>query len=305
VPEPLSICIVSWNSEKDLPACLAALLDSMPQPPGPVVLVDNASRDDSVGTARRILPAIRVVAQERNLGLGAACNRAARESNAEVLVFLNPDVTLAPGALQVLQQFFLKHPDAGVCGPKLLNPDGSLQPSCRSFPTLLTGFFRYTFLGRLFPHNRFTRAYLMQDFDHASVREVDWLSGACLAVRAQAFWQIGGFDEAYFMFCEDTDLCYRMKQAGWKCYYVPEACAYHKIGGSTNQAVARMIVAWHKSMYRFYCKHYRHQFSWAARALAVAGIGLRCLGALTKTAYYAFLGRLSRLAKGSRPRQAG
>jgi hypothetical protein len=252
--------------------------------------------------ARTVYPQTRIIQEARNLGLGAGANRAAREAGGDLLIFANPDVTLLPGAITALQDFFASHPDAGCCGPKLLNPDGSLQPSCRSFPTLLTGFFRYTLLGRLFPRNRFTRQYLLTDFDHEQAREVDWLSGACLALRRQAWEQAGGFDEGFFMFCEDTDLCYRIRQAGWKVYYVPAAQAYHKRGASTDQAVARMTLAWHRSMLRFYRKHYRARYSLPARALAVSGICARCLAALAKTAVFALRGRLTHFAKTLRAR---
>ncbi len=293
----VSLCVVSWNSAADLPTCLNALLDSVPQSSRDLIVVDNASRDNSVEVARAVSSQLQILPQSRNLGLGAAANRAASVARGEMLVFINPDVTLLPGALAVLQEFFHTHPEAGCAGPQLLNPDGSLQPSCRSFPTLLTGFFRYTWLGRLFPKNRYTREYLLSDFDHEQVREVEWLSGACLAVRRSAWEQVGGFDESFFMFCEDTDLCYRLRRAGWKVYYVPQARAYHKRGASTNQAVARMTLAWHRSMLRFYRKHYRSHYSLPARFLAVTGICLRCLAALAKTAVFATWGRLTHFAK--------
>ena len=261
------------------------------------MLVDNASRDNSIEVAQNACPQVQVLPQSRNLGLGAAANLAAAATTGDLIMVLNPDVTLMPGAVVALQKFFAEHPEASCCGPQLLNPDGSLQPSCRAFPTLLTGFFRYTPLERLFPHNRFTRRYLLTDFDHNQVREVDWVSGACLVVRREVWEQLGGFDEGFFMFCEDTDLCYRIKKAGGKVFYVPQARAYHKVGASTNQAVARMILAWHKSMLRFYRKHYRAHYSLPARALAVAGIWLRCVAALAKTAAYALRGRLGQLAK--------
>ncbi len=292
--------MVSWNSAADLPNCLKALLNSAPEGNQEVILVDNASRDDSIEVARATLPGLRVLPQRTNLGLGRAANVGAKQTRGEVLLFVNPDVAVLPSAIEVLKEFLGSHPEAGCCAPKLLNPDGSLQPSCRSFPTLLTGFFRYTLLGRLFPQNRFTREYLLSDFDHLEPREVDWLSGACLAVRREAWERVGGFDEGFFMFCEDTDLCYRMREAGWRVYYVPQAEAYHKRGGSANQAVARMTIAWHRSMLRFYRKHYRQKYSVPARMLAVVGICLRCLAALAKTAIFATEGRLTRFAKALR-----
>jgi len=292
--------VVSWNSAADLPNCLKALLECAAEGIEEVILVDNASADESVEVAQAAFPGLQVLAAGANLGLGTAANLGATQARGEMLLFVNPDVVVVPGAIAALKEFFGGHPEAGCCGPRLLNPDGSLQPSCRSFPTLLTGFFRYTILGRLFPRNRFTRDYLLSDFDHREPREVDWVSGACLAVRREAWERVGGFDEGFFMFCEDTDLCYRMRETGWKVYYVPQAEAYHKRGASTNQAVARMTVAWHKSMLRFYGKHYRRKYSLPARMLAVGGIWLRCLAALAKTEIFTAEGRLSRYAKALR-----
>src|SRR2546421_256364 len=126
-------------------------------------------------------------------------------------------------------------PDAGIIGPKLLNRDGSLQYSCRSFPNMGAGFFRNTPLGRLFPKNRFTQDYLMSDWDHSTVRDVDWVSGAALLIRREVLEQTGGFDEGFFMYCEDVDLCYRAHELGWRVVYYPDSVIYHMIGRSSDQ----------------------------------------------------------------------
>ncbi|HVF10127.1 MAG TPA: glycosyltransferase family 2 protein, partial [Abditibacteriaceae bacterium] len=166
------------------------------------------------------------------------------------------------------------------CGPKLLNTDGSLQASCRAFPSFGAGMFRNTWLGRLFPNNPWTRSYLMQDFQHDREQATDWLSGSALLVRRTALEQSGPWDESFFMYCEDVDLCYRLKKAGWARYYVPTATITHRIGASSDWAQGTMIRRHHSSMLRFYFKHYAHGTGLLLAPVAVLGVALRALGAV-------------------------
>jgi hypothetical protein len=147
--------------------------------------------------------------------------------------------------------------------------------SCRRFPSLGAGLFRNTPLGRLFPKNRFTRDYLMADFSHDEVREVDWLSGCALMARREMVEQVGLLDEAFFMYCEDVDWAYRAREAGWRNLYVPSASLIHEIGRSTDKAVNRMIIQFHLSMYRFFRKHYSATANPAVRLLVVGGLTAR------------------------------
>ena len=164
----------------------------------------------------------------------------------------------------------------------LLNQNGSLQYSCRRYPNLGAGFFRNTPLGRLFPKNRYTQDYLMTDWDHASVRDVDWVSGAALMIRRDMLEQTGGFDEGFFMYCEDVDLCYRVHELGKRVVYFPHVSIYHIIGRSTNQVPTRMTYAFHRSMYRFYKKHYAVKTSIFIRPLIIPGLILRASGQIVK-----------------------
>jgi GT2 family glycosyltransferase len=136
-------------------------------------------------------------------------------------------------------------------GPKVLNPNGSLQFSCRRFPSLGAGFFRNTYLGRLFPRNRYARNYLMGDLDHTQPHTVDWVSGCALWIRRDLIDAIGALDERFFMYCEDVDLCWRCHEAGREVWYAPEAVVTHAIGASSDKNAEPMIVEFHRSWYEF------------------------------------------------------
>jgi N-acetylglucosaminyl-diphospho-decaprenol L-rhamnosyltransferase len=144
-----------------------------------------------------------------------------------------------------------------VVGPRMIGRDGKLQYSARSFPDHFTFFFnRYSLLTRLFPRNQYSRRYLLSDWDHASVRSVDWLSGACLLVRRTAIDQVGPMDESYFMFNEDVDWCRRMKQGGWDIVYVPEAMMHHDIGASRRKVAPKVIIERHRGMIHYFHKYH-------------------------------------------------
>ena len=180
----LSVVILNWNARDYLVAALASLTAQEWQHAIEVIVVDNASHlDDSVATVRRDFSSVQLIANTMNVGFSAGNNIGLRAARGRYILFLNPDTVVHPGALDTLIDWMDAHPQVGACGPKLLNPDGSLQASCRAFPSLGAGFFRNTPLGRLFPNNPWTRSYLMQDFAHDRETAVDWLSGSA-PVRA-------------------------------------------------------------------------------------------------------------------------
>lgn len=251
----LSITICSWNTLDDLKACLLSLREARDEANFEVVVVDNNSEDGSPDMVEKEFPEFRLLRQTRNLGFTGGHNLALKERRGRHAALLNSDTLVHPGAIRVLDRHFQAHPEWGVIAPKLLNPDGSLQYSCRTFPNPVAAAFRNTFLGRLFPNNRATSDYLMKDWDHASIREVDWVSGAALFIRGDVLDKIGGLDPSFFMFCEDVDLCRRTWNAGWKVVYIPDAVVTHAIGRSTDKAPNRMIGRFHRSMFRYYLKH--------------------------------------------------
>lgn len=254
----LSVVIVAHNSRPYLSACLRSLYEQNDPVPIEVILVDNDSRDGGAEAAQEEFPQIALVTAPRNLGFAAGANLGIRQAKGTYVLLLNPDTVVASGALRRMVKFMETTPDAGVVGPKLLNPDGSLQLSCRAFPGRWMVFaHRYAVLTRLFPKNPATRHYLLTDWDHASVRPVDWVSGAGLMMRRGILERVGLLDERFFLFNEDVDLCKRVWDAGWKVYYVPEAVVFHHIGISHRRDTVPLILARHRSMLHYHHKHYR------------------------------------------------
>jgi len=300
-PEPpdtrvdVVVAIINWNTRDDLALCLRSIYEGNTPPPTflPVV-VDNASADGSADMVAEEFPQAVVVRNRENRGFAAANNQVLKASHSRYVLLLNPDTQMHPGALRELTRFMDAHPDVGICGPLVLNPDGSVQYSARRFPTPLAGAFRNTFLGRLFPNNRYTRDYLLSDWDHRSERDVDWLSGAAMMIRREVIDQIGVLDEQFFMYSEDVDYCYRAGEAGWRVTFFPGACITHARAHSSDQAQIRMLVQFHRSMYRFWRKHYAPRSSWPMRLLAPAGILMRAGLLLAKNLLDRARGRLGR-----------
>lgn len=269
----LSVVIVNYRSKEPLLACLDALPGAAPGLSREVVVVDNASGDGSAEAVTDAHSDVRLIRNLENLGFARAVNQGIRATSGEYVMLLNPDCMLHAGAARRLVDYLRAHPRCGVTGPRLVHPDGSLQLSARHYPSGATLLFnRYSLLTILFPNNRWSRRYLMSDWDHLSVRDVDWLSGACLVVRREAIRQVGELDEAYFMFNEDVDWCRRMNQAGWAVTYIPDAACVHLVGASRKRSSTRVILERHRGM-----AHYFHKFhptppplSWAVDAFLMA-----------------------------------
>ncbi len=306
----LSVVILNWNTCALLEKCLRALVCPQRDIDVEIIVVDNASGDNSREMVRREFPQVNLIANPKNTGFGAGNNVALPQARGRYVLFLNSDTVVIDGALTSMVQYADANPDIGILGPKLLNGDGSLQYSCRRYPNLATGFFRNTPLGRLFPKNRFATDYLMQDWDHAAPRDVDWVSGAALMMRRELIAQIGGFDEDYYMYCEDVDLCWRANHAprptndnkqlttgdqqpatsnqqpatnaNWRVTYYPDAVIYHLIGKSSDQAPTRMTYEFHRSQYLFYRKHYAASTSFLLRPMIPVGIALRAVGTMAR-----------------------
>jgi GT2 family glycosyltransferase len=285
--------ILNWNARDFLVAALGSILEQKWRYNIEVIVVDNASQlDESVETVRRDFPEVLLIANERNIGFAAGNNVGLKVARGRYILFLNPDTIVHEGAFDILLDWMEAHPRAGACGPKMTYPDGRLQASCRAFPSFGAGIFRNTIFGKLWPNNPWARGYLMQDASHDEPRQVDWLSGSALLVRRTALDEItsrnGAWDEEYFMYCEDVDLCYRLKEKGWERWYIPAAHITHRIGASSDWAQGAMIRQHHGSMLRFYFKHYAKGWGVLGAPLAVAGIGVRALAAVFKlwTGYY-------------------
>jgi len=284
----LSIVIVSWNVREDLRECLQSLLreegSRLESGEIEIIIVDNASTDGTAEMVNLEFPQVKLLVNSQNLGYTKANNIGINHSRGKYILLLNPDTIVHQGALQALIDCAESHPEAGIIGAKLLNPDGSVQRSARSFPDIGAGLFRNTFLGRLFPNNPFVRRYLLTDFGYDEVREVDWVSGAAMLVRRDLIERIGGLDERFWAYCEDVDLCWRAWQVGYKVLFCPNAVITHKVGRSSDQRLVPSLIQHHKSMWLFYLKNYRHRYPLLLFPLIGLGILLRLAGALLKVA---------------------
>jgi GT2 family glycosyltransferase len=275
----VSIVIVNWKTPKLLAACLDSLIKDPDHNQFELWVVDNASGDESLEMLSSQYPSVNVIANSENVGFSKACNQAVPQTQGEYVLLLNPDTIIYDNAVSKLAAFMDAHPDCGAAGPRVLNPDGTLQLACRrSFPNPAAAFFRLTYLSRLFPNHELFAKYNLTYTDPNSVTEVDALSGSCMMVRNSVIKKIGLLDEDIFMFGEDIDWCWRVKQAGWKVFYVPEAIVYHYHGASSRLRPVGATINLHRGMHVFYQKHlapkYWAPFNW----LVYSGIWLRaCL----------------------------
>jgi GT2 family glycosyltransferase len=279
----LSIVIVSWNVRTFLRNCLDSILQAAtvdtaatPQPTSPqpnrqlpsaeVIVVDNASNDGSVEMLRGEYPWATVLVNSDNLGFTRANNQGLALARGRYLLFLNPDTEVSPEALGLMVAYADAHAPVGIVGPQLLYEDGSHQSSRRRFPTLATFFVESTILQRWWPHNSILQRYYVLDRPDDAVSQVDWVVGACMLVRRAVLDQVGAFDEGFFMYSEEMDLCRRAVEAGWQVVYLPEAVVRHYEGKSSQQVVAARHIRFFTSRVRY--AHKVHG-PWAATALRV------------------------------------
>ena len=241
-----------------------------------VILVDNSSKDDGLESVLKRFPRTRVIDNLRNVGFARANNQGAKIANGDFLLFINPDTNMAEGTVGTMLDYIRSDPLIGILGPKVLNPDQTLQYSCRKFPTIWSGMFnRYSVMTRLFPNNRYSKDYLMLDYDHGSTCSVDWVSGCCMMTPASVFKNINGFDENYFLFIEDVDLCQTMWKSGYRVDYLPSAKISHKISSSKSQLTPQTIIKHHKGMIYYNQKH--HKMNFVIRYIINSMIMVRCL----------------------------
>lgn len=252
----VSIILVNWNTRDLLLRSLQSIHDTQGDIDTEVIVVDNASSDDSVAQARAHFPATIILQNKENAGFAQANNQGMAIATAPLFLLLNTDAFLHAGALAHMLADMRDHPRAGALGCKLLYEDGALQRSCSAFPTVATELWQALFLDRLFPSSRVFGKYMMTWWDMNDAREVDVVMGACMLLRRAAIDQIGGFDTGFFMYSEEVDLCYRLKQAGWQVRYTPRAVATHIWGGSSRKVPRETFLRLYASRVRFFRKHY-------------------------------------------------
>ena len=251
----LSIIIITYNSRLPVERCLSSIEAHEPSCAYETIVIDNASEDGTAETVAKRFPRARLIANAENLGYSRAVNQGMRFSSGRAILIINPDIVIEKGSIDRLMEFMESHPDAGIVGSKLVYPDGSLQHSCRSFYTIGALVLRRTFLGRLFPRARPLREHLLLDYDHETPRVVDWIIGACMLVRREALAKVGAMDERFFLYFEDIDWCYRMKNHGWSVYYVPSSVMVHTYERSSARSFLRKPFIFHMlSLMRYYEK---------------------------------------------------
>lgn len=270
--------VVNYEAGDALTGCVRSILadDSAGSPPE-VVVIDNGSRDGSVARLRRALPDVAVVDAGANVGYAAGANRGIAATTAPVVAVCNPDLELKPGTGAAMLAVF-DDPRVGAAGPRIRNLDGSVYPSARRHASLVDAG-GHALLGGAWPRNPFTRRYRELDADPGVPRDVDWVSGAALWLRREAIDVIGGWDEGFFMYMEDVDVCWRLRQAGWRVRYEPGGEVVHRQGLSTDRRPSRMIVEHHRSVYRFAAKRWQGPRRLLLAPVAVL-LGLRAAVAL-------------------------
>lgn len=244
----VSAVVVNYNARRHLLECVRSL---RAEGVDDIVVVDNDSADGSTWALQAFDAGVRVVASGANLGYGTAANRGAAAATGDLFLVCNSDVVYEPGSVKALADALEADPAVGIVGPLIENVDGTVYPSPRRFPDLKVAM-GHAFLERLVPRNPYTRRYRMLDFDRTRPAAVDWVSGACFLARRRTWDDLGGFDEAYFMYVEDVDLCWRARAGGWAVAFEPAARVVHVQGVSSDQAPYRMIVEHHRSLLRFY-----------------------------------------------------
>jgi hypothetical protein len=253
----ISIIIVSYNVREFLRQSLLSIRKAVANLAAEIFVVDNASNDGSAEMVRREFPEVKLIANRDNLGFAAANNQALRQATGRLLVLLNPDTVVQEDTFTSIRAFFEQHPESGMAGCKVLNPDGSLQLACRrSFPTPWVAFTRLSGLSRLFPNSRWFGRYNLTYLPENETADVEAISGSFMAVRREALDQVGLLDEDFFLYGEDLDWCFRMRAAGWKIHYFPGTQIIHFKGESAKQSDFDNLRLFYQAMGLFVRKHF-------------------------------------------------
>jgi GT2 family glycosyltransferase len=277
----IDLVIVNYNSSELLNDCLASIKSSCNGAKPNVVVTDNGSRDP-IEYIRKTYSDITIVRNKENIGYSRAINATLSTTDAPYVILLNPDtIVLTDHFLESIAAFMDLHPDVGILGPGVLDPDGRIQGSARSFPRFHSLFFgRRSLLTKIFPQSRLASANILtKNANNTEPLEVDWVSGACMVIRRHALQQVGMMDERFFMYWEDVDWCKRMWHMGWKVMYWPGVKIMHHVGGSSESRVVRSVLEFHKSALLYFNKHVKKYRSLILPPI-YAAISLRFFGIL-------------------------
>lgn len=252
----LSVIIVNWKVKDLLEKCLRSIFNETRDISFEVFVVDNNSGDGSAEMVREKFPQVNLMASPENLGFAKGNNLAIKKSQGKYILLLNPDTEILDNALGKMVKFMDAHPKCGIAGCKLLNPDLTLQPSVRAFPTLASQILILLKLHHLFPHSKAMYKYLVQDFDYEKVQEVDQVMGAFMMIRREVIGKIGLLDENFWIWFEEVDFCKNAKDADFKILYTPEAKIIHHFGQSFKQAMGiKKQKDFNRSLSHYFKKH--------------------------------------------------
>ncbi|MBA7610853.1 N-acetylglucosaminyl-diphospho-decaprenol L-rhamnosyltransferase [subsurface metagenome] len=253
--EPLSVIIVNYNAGRHLAACIQSLMTNTPAVPMEIIIVDNASMDDSITRVRQAFPEVKILTNPENVGFAVACNQGIKRARGLNILLLNPDTIVLPYAVKDSLAFLSQNPEAGIVGCRLLDNDGQPRNSCRTFPTAWDYLFDSLFLTKLFPRSKLFGRFYLTNTTFNEPSEVDVVQGAFFLFKRQVMDDIGLLDERFFMYAEERDFCYRAKAAGWKVYFYPQAAIVHVGSICTRQQAPEMFIEQHKSTLIFHLKH--------------------------------------------------
>jgi len=254
----VSVIIVNYNVRDFLHQSLLSLQKALKGIRSEIFVIDNASDDGSAEMVRRRFPRVRLIANTANLGFAKANNIALKKARGKFILLINPDTIVQEDTIRVMVEFLQSHPEIGLAGCKILNPDGSFQPACRrGFPTPWVAFTRIIGFSKLFPNTKLFGKYNLTYLNTEETYPVDAVSGSFMMVRKETFTQVGGLDESYFMYGEDLDWCYRIRQAGWRIFYVHSTQIIHYKGESTRRSSLDEIRMFYDAMHLFVEKHFR------------------------------------------------
>lgn len=281
----LVVSIVTHNSLNFLKECLYSILENPPGVEYEIIVVDNASGDGTAEFVRKNYPEVTLISNSRNIGFAAANNKAIKKSNSKYLLLINSDCRVYEKSIDGLVDFMEKNPGAGIAGPKIVNSDGTIQLSCRRFPSIFNAA-AHTILGDIFPHNPFSKKYKLAGIRRDNPLKVDWVSGSCMIIRKKALVEdTGVLDENYFMYVEDLDICYRMWQKNWEVYYYPQAKIMHHIAGSSDGGKIKSSFRMQKSVFYFFWKNYRKDWRIILIPLLVPILGFRLFLTIIKSLF--------------------
>ena len=276
----LEVVIVNYNTKERLEACLQSVFKSTNKYTFGVSVVDNASTDGSQGLVKNFITeghkSLKFFELDQNRGFTGGNNVALKETSADFVLLLNPDTVVLENTFEVVLDYMKSNPDVGIAGCKVLKPEGSLDLACRrKFPDPVNSFFRVTGLSLLFPKNRIISGYNLTHLPVNEVTEVDSVMGAFLMINREVMNKIGLLDERFFMYGEDLDWCWRVKEAGYKVMYYPKTSIVHYKGSASKKASTRSLYEFHRAMALFFDKHYKNKYLFLTRRLVYLGIWTR------------------------------